>query len=176
MPDRLRTPVLCAGLSLLLIAFLLSPYIWHSNYISFACIIAGVLYAVSPRVRNAIRRSAHPAAWIGVAALVIVGPMLPFGEKMQALLPFLIVYLIFGARHITVVRNVLGLRPFQILALGSYSLYLWQQLFLARPSSYDGDPPSLLLLPIAVVLSVIVIEQPLIRVARRLSMRMSNAR
>lgn len=167
LPPRLRVPVLVIALSTLLLGFLLTDYAWHSNYISFSCIIAGVLYAVSPRMQGIVVRGAHPIVWIGVAILIMVGPMLPFGNRMQALLPFLIVYLIFAARQIPPVRAFLSLKPFQIVALGSYSLYLWQQLFLAKPGSYDGNPPSLLLLPIAVAASVILIEQPFIRLGRR---------
>lgn len=171
MPRPWRVPALATALAMLLTIFMLVPLAWHSNYVSFACIASGVLCAVSPRPIAAITRLAHPVGWAGVGVTLALGPLTPAGKLVQALTPALIAYLIFAAREIDAIRRLLAWQPVQMLAMGSYSLYLWQQLFLARVPLYHGTPPSLVLLPVVVVLSVLLIERPMIRLGHRLSAR-----
>lgn len=140
----------------LLIAFLAAPPTAHSNLISFACIGMGALYASRPA-----KIQANSLAWIVVAAYLMIGPLYMPG-KAGVLLPLLIVYLLFGAPDW--VKSVLAWRPIQMVGLCSYSLYLWQQIFLGRSSTAP-----LWLLPIVVVLSVVMVEQPFIRLGRFLT-------
>jgi peptidoglycan/LPS O-acetylase OafA/YrhL len=88
---------------------------------------------------------------------------------MQAAMPMLIVYVIFAGREIAWVRDVLAMKPIQLIGLASYSIYLWQQLFLAKPDRYLVAPFPLWALPIVVVASVVLVERPFIRLGRRLS-------
>lgn len=84
-------------------------------------------------------------------------------------MPFLIAYVIFAGREIGFVARSLAVKPIQLIGLGSYSVYLWQQLFLARPDLYTKAPLPIWALPIVVIASVLLIEQPFIRLGRRLS-------
>jgi peptidoglycan/LPS O-acetylase OafA/YrhL len=140
----------------LLIAYLATPATAHSNLISFSCIGMGALYASRP-----FKIRANSLAWVTVAAFLMIGPLYLPG-KAKVLVPLLIVYLLFGAP--IWVKSVLAWRPVQVVGLASYSLYLWQQIFLGR----DSTAP-LWLLPIVIGVSVVVVEQPFIRVGRFLT-------
>lgn len=140
----------------LLIAFLATPLAPHSNFISFTCIGMGAFYASRP-----FRIPANTIAWVSVAVFLLIGPLyLP--DKAKALIPVMIVYLLFGAPGW--VKQCLATRPVQAVGLSSYSLYLWQQIFLAKESTAP-----LWLLPIVVALSVLLIERPFIRLGRSLT-------
>jgi peptidoglycan/LPS O-acetylase OafA/YrhL len=140
----------------LLMAYLATTAAAHSNLISFSCIGIGALYAARP-----FKIPANSLIWMTVAAFLMIGPLyLP--EKAKALAPMLIVYLLFGPPGW--VKAVLAWRPVQVVGLSSYSLYLWQQVFLGR----DSTAP-LWLLPIVVALSVLLIEQPFMRLGRFLT-------
>ena len=88
--------------------------------------------------------------------------------------PFLVTYTIFAGNFLKWVRMVLESPPLQIVGLGSYSIYLWQQLFLARPSSYLEAPFPVALLPVVVMISVYLVERPFIRIGRKLSRRVEQ--
>lgn len=145
-----------------LLGFLIAPWAFHSNYISFACIGTGALYASSAKFREGIRP--NQLAWLAVVAFLTFAPLyLP--AKAEVVTPFLIVYLLFATPEW--VKDVLATRPVQWIGAASYSLYLWQQLFLAK-----NDPLPLWGLPIVVLASVLLIEQPFIRLGKRVSMRL----
>lgn len=165
-----RTAFLVAGIALLLLVFALVPLQPHSNFIAFACIGAGALCATSAKLREALAAKASLAGLIATAALLVLGPILLPEKIGQAMMPFVIPYLIFASREVAAVRTMLSWRPVQAVGLASYSLYLWQQVFLARPDLYLKPLP-LWLLPVAVVLSVVLVEKPFIRLGRRLSGR-----
>jgi peptidoglycan/LPS O-acetylase OafA/YrhL len=140
----------------LLIAYLATPTVAHSNLISFSCIGIGAVYA-----SRKVSIPPNTFAWLCVAAFLLIGPLyLP--EKIKALTPLLIVYLLFGVPAWA--KQILATRPVQMIGGASYSLYLWQQMFLGR----DSTAP-LWLLPIVVALSVLVVEQPFIRLGRFLT-------
>lgn len=161
-----RTVILTiSGLSL---AFLIAPFAWHSNYISFACIGMGALYALSHHLRRSVTELSNPIAWLGTVILLLLMPLyLPF--KAQVMTPALIVYLLFATPAF--VRKILATRPVQIVGTASYSLYLWQQLFLG---AHDNLP--LWALPIVVALSVLLVERPFIKLGRRLSVALGALR
>ena len=166
-----RRLILSATVFALLVGFLIAPFAWHSNFISFACIGIGALYASSDWLRSIVTRSASALPWLLTIAAVTLGPHFAPGKMMQAVMPMLILYLIFAGRQISFVRQILAFRLVQLLGLSSYSLYLWQQIFLAKPELYRGAPLPLWLLPIVVTASVVLIEQPSIRLGRWLSQR-----
>lgn len=99
----------------------------------------------------------------------MIGPATPIGSLITYALPLLIVYLVFAGNSLRWVSAILGSWPLQMLGLCSYSLYLWQQLFLAHPQRYLDGPFPIILLPVAVVLSVWLVEKPFIRLGRRWS-------
>ena len=168
-PGR-RAAVLAAVLLVCMIGVAVQGPSFHGNFTSFGCIAAGALYATSPRTRLTCQRLAHLIPWLIVALLLIIVPLTPFAAIMLPLLPVLIVYLIFAGNFVWTVRYILETRVLQWLGLCSYSLYLWQQLFLALPDRYaDATPPTLLLLPVMVIASVWLIEKPFIVLGRRWS-------
>ena len=171
---RKRTAVIVGAFVAISIAFLIAPLTWHSNFVSFACIAMGAMIASSGRPLNLIRRNANGFVWLLAMALLSFGPLYLPAKPMQAMVPPIIAYVIFAGREIKLVRTVLALRVLQVVGFGSYSLYLWQQVFLARSSAYSTSPPPLWLLPVVVAASVVLVEQPFIRVGRTLSRRVSG--
>lgn len=141
----------------------------HGNFTSFACIAAGALYATSAEARRWLQRTSHPVLWVLAVALLIVGPVSRAASVVPVLLPLLVTYVIFAGNALRWVRRVLETRPLQVIGLGSYSLYLWQQLFFAAPWRYGGNPFSPLWLPVAVIASVLLVERPFIKLGRRMS-------
>ena len=172
---RWRTGFLGCSLLVLIGAYTMFPHAWHSNFISFACIIAGALFATNEWAQIAVKDRANCLLWAFVAVLLIVGPLFSvLFRPLQFFMPVLVIYFIFAGREISVVGMVLRSRFLQFIGSVSYSLYLWQQLFLAKPELYNGYPVSLLALPVAVALSVVLIERPSIRLAQFLSKRMAD--
>lgn len=160
---------LVAILLVLAIWFLLFPRQWHSNAISFACIAMGALYASSPNLRSIVLKLARWWLWIPAILLVLLIPQYATQIKVEILTPLLIVYILFATRQFPVICLILESRPFQWVGAASYSLYLWQQLFLAHPDLYNSSPLPIWGLPIATCASLFLVERPAIRMARRAS-------
>jgi peptidoglycan/LPS O-acetylase OafA/YrhL len=74
------------------------------------------------------------------------------------------------AHHAGRIGTVLNARPLSTLGLMSYSVYLWQQVFLARGSSGAAAsfPLNLVLVAIAGSLTYRAVEQPAVRLRRRM--------
>lgn len=142
---------------------------FHGNFTSFGCIAAGALYASSPALRHACLKAAHSLPWLVLAGLLLFSYRSPAPAVTTAFMPVIVVYVIFAGNAIGWVRWILESRPLQWIGLGSYSLYLWQQLFLARPYLYDRHPLPVLLLPVVVIASVWLVERPFMRIGRRWS-------
>ena len=166
---RARPRLLLAVLAVCAVVTVLQKPTFHANATSFACIAAGALYATSGRVRQACRRYTHGGVLLAAVLLVTLGPLTRAAPFVTVALPVLITYIVFAGNAIGRVRKVLESAPLQLIGAGSYSLYLWQQLFLAQPPRYAAGAPSLLLLPLVVFASVRLVEQPFIRLGRRLS-------
>lgn len=174
LTPRRRAAALAAVLLVCMIGVAIQGPSFHGNFTSFGCIAAGALYATSPWMRLLCQRLTHLLPWLAVAFLIVIVPLTPLAAIMLPLLPLLIVYLIFAGNLVWIVRYVLETRLLQWLGLCSYSLYLWQQLFLARPDRYAHTaPPILLLLPVIVVASVWLVEKPFIVLGRRLSRKVA---
>jgi peptidoglycan/LPS O-acetylase OafA/YrhL len=106
--------------------------------------------------------------WLVAVALFVLGHLLPMDREIMILTPALLPIILFGSREVSLIVRLLELPPLQAVGLCSYSLYLWQQLFLGRPEQY-AQPLPLALLPAVVALSYFVIEQPCARLGHRLS-------
>lgn len=179
LPRSRRSAFLMAvviGLGLLTISGLS-----NRNAVSFGCIAVGALYASSANCRLIIKNTSNPL----ICALVVI--IIVFSINLQSLpglyktirglLPVGIAYILFSSRYFPRMSKILSSRPLQIVGLGSYSLYLWQQIFLAWPSEYRLFTPSLVLLPVIAFVSFTFIELPFSRIGNRLSLmlRISGA-
>lgn len=167
----LRARLLALGVIACGIAVAARPGVFHSNATSFGCIAAGALYASSAGLRRTIQRARATVPWLGAVALLIIAPLTRLDTAVALFLPPLVTYVVFCGNALPWVRAILVAPPFQLVGAASYSLYLWQQLFLAQPRHYAADAPSLLLLPLAVLASVWLVERPSIALGRRLSRR-----
>ncbi len=76
--------------------------------------------------------------------------------------------------HESFVGRILNLRPLVYVGTLSYSLYLWQQLFINRNSTamYCRFPLNIVCAGIAGAASFYVIEQPMLRLRERLEPRL----
>ena len=166
---RMRPRLLLAVLAGCTLGVMAQGPVSHGNFTSFACIAAGALYATSPLARRWLQRAVNPILWAAAVAAIVVLPVTRAAPVVTVLLPLLVTYAIFAGNALDWVRWVLETRPLQVVGLGSYSLYLWQQLFLAAPWRYDGNPFSPVWLPLAVIASVLLVERPFIKLGRRLS-------
>jgi peptidoglycan/LPS O-acetylase OafA/YrhL len=167
LPQGRRVGFLLILLATLIGGFLFAQHHWHNNWISFSCIACGALYSLWPRLRHAIRARASYIAWLMVGLAFALGPIL-FFKPLLALTPFLITFILFSPRELPLISRVLTSSPLQAVGLCSYSLYLWQQVFLGNPSRYIEMPP-LIALPVVVALSYFLIEKPCARLGHRLS-------
>lgn len=156
----------------LILIFLLLPWNFHSNTVSFACIAAGAACALAPKWREALERAGGFWTCLLAALFVLVGPFLVGMKAVEAAMPLMALFLLFGARSSNLFRRLLESGPFQFVGSISYSLYLWQQLFLAAPDAFAGHPPPVWLLPIIAWLSMKMIEQPCMRLSHMLSRRL----
>jgi peptidoglycan/LPS O-acetylase OafA/YrhL len=148
---------------------------WLHNALSGACVAAGALYASSSRFRALLLRASTLPTILAAAFLLFGAPFFRrynyyFVESI--LTPFLIVFLVFSfSRFRANLEHRLIIRTLAGLGLISYGLYLWQQLFLADPSSYILhsllEYPALLVPVVAI--SYWLVEKPLVRLGARLS-------
>jgi peptidoglycan/LPS O-acetylase OafA/YrhL len=134
--------------------------------VSLGSIAAGVCYALSERLRGWIARAASGWLWLLVMLALFTPAMQPL---VLPVLPLLVLYAVFAGKTLEPVRMVLESRALQIAGACSYSAYLWQQLFLAKPQYWAGAPLPLWGLPIAMAVSYALFERPFIRLGRRIS-------
>ena len=115
--------------------------------------------------------------WIGMMGIVFVGMLrvsLPFGPIWSAVvIPTMMLGTV--SHPLSWVGRLLSLPPVRWVGRISYSLYLWQGLFLIpawerhRLPAIQIFPVGLLLTVAAAALSYYVVERPLIAVGRRLA-------
>ncbi|GAA4751552.1 hypothetical protein GCM10023264_17870 [Sphingomonas daechungensis] len=162
-----RTGFLVGLIAVLLTAYLLLPAHDHSNWLAFACIAAGALYACNDDVKAWIAKHASYWAWLVAAAAVFLPPL--EAPRLQVLTPLAVPYILFASRELPLIRRVLESTPLNAVGLCSYSLYLWQQLFLTWTDVYPLGPPPIMLLPVVVAASYFLIEKPCARIGHRVS-------
>ena len=155
--------------------FILTGFKYHHNAISIATIALGALYAVHEPLRNFIARWAIWPVWIPVAAFYFSLPIIPGDDNLLMVFsPFLVLYVVFACRDLTLWRIILQSKPMQMIGAFSFSLYLWQQLFVG-PTSFLGEPRliegqfSIFCMPVAIFLSYQLLEKPSIRLSTYLS-------
>lgn len=166
---HLQVRLLAGVVAACIVGALIQEPPFHGNFTSFGCIAAGALYASSPTLRRGCLKTAATLPWLALVVLLLFSYRNPAAAVTAAFMPIVVVYVIFAGSALGWVRWILESAPLQWIGLGSYSLYLWQQLFLARPGLYSGDPLPVVLLPIIVIASVWLIERPFQRIGRRWS-------
>ena len=177
LPSRHRSRFLLATVIALSILTLFD--LSSRNTVSFSCIALGALYACSPNCRLVISKYGSRWKIILVAIVILLSINLRSLPLLFAfihmVIPFGISFILFASRSIPSMGSILSVKPIQVVGLGSYSLYLWQQPFLAWPTDVRLPALSLLLLPIVACMSFMLIEKPLMKLGRGLSDRIKGA-
>ena len=121
-------------------------------YLSMGCVIAIFLSFITYKELNT------PIAYLHASLNITI-------------LPLCIAWLIGSSLYRqSWLTDILKIKPLQFIGLISYSLYLWQQLFTAHPSFYQGDS-WLLFSPLVFLfaaMSYYLVERPCVRLGRRL--------
>lgn len=163
---RWRPPFLSAiALALLAIAFYRGGGSFN-NEISFLFIVLGAFMAANVGLQRLFVSWVSAPVWLGAALAFAAASLFALDAAMIVLGPLLLTIFVFGAANFALLAALLKSRPFQIVGGCSYSLYLWQQLFLGASTHYSGPPPPLWGLPVAVWLSWQFIEKPGIALGR----------
>lgn len=170
---RIRSPFSVIALIGLIAAYAILSWTFHSNALSFACITGGVCIALQPNWRDFLAARCGPYLWMLAAALAVLGPFFLGNWLAGLIMPLLVLILIFGSYGLSWLHPFLIARPVQWIGAMSYSLYLWQQLFLG--SEPIGPVATLLMLPCVALLSMYLIERPFIRLSHRLSHSITNS-
>jgi len=154
---------------------LVRGFVPFANNMSFLYIAIGALTATSRKLQSTVVKHVGVTVWMAAAALLLAGILLLPDRLMLIGKPLLLAILVFGAGNVKVARTILELRLFQIIGAASYSLYLWQELFLARADAYRAETPPVWLLPAVAGLSWWLIERPGIAAGRAYTRRRQNA-
>ena len=176
-----REYLLAAVLTALLIcsAFgIFTAFGWIDSALSFACIAVGALYATSDGFRTFMQRYGWTTIIVlGLVSLVLYRFVPPAYEVVhqtyRLIQPFVILSSIILSYRFA--RHIEGRALIWISYLGliSYSLYIWQELFLNEFSGYPAGSwfsNPLLMIPF-VLCSYFLIERPMIRWARTYTKR-----
>ncbi|MGY1740266.1 MULTISPECIES: acyltransferase family protein [unclassified Blastococcus] len=164
----------------------LRPDLWMTFHGRADALLIGCLLALAP--------SAYPRAWArlrdlaqrrGVAAGAIVvllgssalesalgGPwLMPFGYTVSAVAAAALVLVVVARERSSLFTSVATWRPLTLVGLISFSLYLWQQLFLAPDDLalpvVGWVPLGLLATFAAATLSYLLVERPALRLKDR---------
>jgi len=152
-------PVLVLVVAALLIFSLVRGFVPFANNMSFLYIAIGALTATSRKLQSIIVKQVRTVAWTSAAILLLAGILLLPDRLMLVGKPLLLAILVFGAGNVKAASTLLQLRVFQMVGAASYSLYLWQELFLARVDAYRAGAPPVWLLPVVAALSWWLIER-----------------
>ena len=184
-PMKLRAPLVWITFAAAsAFAITQSSYVhgWINNGEAFACICAGVLFALSPRLRNVFELTKQVPLWIWVLLLVV---LLPFARTrwgeldisiMLALSPIIVAAVL--VRSGSLLPEGRGALWLSRIGLISYSLYLWQAMFSWDTERYLSTWFVYLsaLAPVAAWLSFQLVERPFIELGRRWSARLQQGK
>jgi peptidoglycan/LPS O-acetylase OafA/YrhL len=154
-----------------------------ADAIAIGCVLAGTrewLHA-QPFYRRALESSMFVVVPLAVLAanLFHEHPLVYFGAAMTVINVGVALCLDWCVTYPEGrVGAVLNTRPLVFIGLLSYSLYLWQQMFLNRASdvAVSAFPLNLLLATLCALASYYVVEQPSLRLRRRIEMRLGKRR
>lgn len=171
VPKVWRTAFLAASFTLffaLSASGLFIAHGWINNPLNYACIAMGALYATSPRWKAFISRwgiLSSGALIVSVIGLYQVAVLEEVGRQVYWFAtPFVILVIIMNSYAIARFSPRLMTTSLATLGLFSYSLYLWQELFLMETQLYLRSSPlewPILLIPIAAA-SYYFVERPII--------------
>lgn len=174
---RFRTLFLIVSLfvlTLLSVFEIFISYDWINNPQAYACIAIGALYASSPRWKQFIDRWGIATTLVFALCILTLAQGSAFDEIARkfywSVTPFALLALIMGSYAVKEWIPEIILRPLALLGLFSYSLYLWQEIFLMEKQHYLVPSPlewTVLLIPVT-LLSYYFLEQPLIRWGKRI--------
>ena len=174
-PKRFRLLMLTLTMVLLMVCSalgILTTQGWLDNAISFVCIGLGALIASSEPVRTFfIKRSFVLMGTLAGVVIALVLLHLSDAARIayREAIPFVIAGLIFSSYRFPRLAKTRFVSVLASLGLISYSLYLWQQVFLAPPEQFPVE--SLLLQPLLMfafaIVSYFVIEQPAVRLGKK---------
>jgi peptidoglycan/LPS O-acetylase OafA/YrhL len=145
---------------------------------SFACISTGVCIALSAAIRDFIGRLNMLVYLICVAG-ALFQPLINFAAPnlvavVEVLFPFFIGVVVFKPLFSEGwLRKVLEQKILSTIGVFSYSIYIWQQPFTGFPDKYLSNSPLAypLLMIVPVLFSYYLIEQPFIRMGKKISFR-----
>lgn len=144
----------------------LRGFVPFANNMSFLYIALGALMACSSRLQAWIVVNVSTGRWLAAAFALLVGILLLPDRLMLLGKPMLLTVLVFGTANVPVASSLLKLPAIQLIGKVSYSLYLWQELFVGRLDAYRWAAPPVLLLPVAAYLSWRFVERPGIAAGR----------
>lgn len=179
LPNNWRAPTL-AGLTVLLLILSAAQVAlargWIDNAAGVACIALGALCALSPSFLAWIKRW----GFVALALWIATGFIFYFSGQYEvahlayrAIIPPGLLVVIFSAYCIPAFSQWRAVGALAWVGAISYSLYLWQELFLAPPELY-GVHSLLTVVPLMLLVAVASyygVEQPAIRLGKRLSGR-----
>ena len=164
-----------AGAALALVVFLAAS-LFYPQSLGFAHIAAGALYALSRRARRWIDVAGRKTLAVALSPILFLPPFFassPILYNAISAVGLVVLSAIFfgalreqGPFHALVRSEWLGR-----FGVASYSIYIWQQMFLGEAALYEGlallANPLLLIVP--ALLSYFAVERPSIALGRRIS-------
>jgi peptidoglycan/LPS O-acetylase OafA/YrhL len=146
----------------------------------WGCVIAFLLH--DPRTLGQLKLRLTPTVWtLALAAFMLC--LLFYSPLSQLWMPMLIPVLLAGTltHPDWTLSRVLDFGPIRAIGRLSYSLYLWQLVFLVasiypRPHWWQRFPANLVMAFLTAIVSYYFVETPLLRVGYRLSKLVSNRR
>jgi peptidoglycan/LPS O-acetylase OafA/YrhL len=146
---------------------------WIDNALSFACITMGALYAQSIVFRSFVQKHGITTVLASAVAILLLSiPAFTVGFAhiaFRAVTPFSIIAIVMAAYRLPALSSSLVGRALSSIGLASYSLYLWQEVFLGMNDNYPRlsflkFPPLLIAFAVA---SYFWVEKPVMKWAKK---------
>jgi peptidoglycan/LPS O-acetylase OafA/YrhL len=174
------------ALRVAMLMFVLTPipfvFIWHAHLrtaesivtLACGCVLAGLRPRLQVNKTYACLIASQWTSWVAVMGIfslnyLRVSPLFPLAAPVNA--SFIAVALDCVITHdSSVLGRFLNCRPVVLVGALSYSLYVWQQIFLNRYGghSYNVFPLDVLLAILAALLSYHMVEKPFLRLKKRM--------
>jgi peptidoglycan/LPS O-acetylase OafA/YrhL len=177
----ITAPILRLSVYLFAKSYLERVDLWsptRMDSIAFGCLLA--LLAFEPAFRERTRWTGWKALWIGLVAIGVLGASIAIGQEITGY-AMLLGYTVHSAAIATFVWiclnnessrfcQILQWKPVATVGILSYSIYLWQQLFLnPQHTSWICRWPVNFFLALAFAsISYVFIESPFLRIKDRL--------